>query len=469
MAADTVHIVTLGCSKNTVDSEVVAKALSGRDWTVAAGDASEAANGARGKSASGERTKSGAPAKSGERVALINTCGFIGEAKLESIETILAAVEKKRRGEYDRVVVMGCLSERYAAELRAEIPGIDLLVGANKMGEVVDGIAGAIAQGAAGGLNPAAPGAHDPYFLQGERQLSTPSHYAYLKISEGCDRPCAFCAIPIMRGGHVSKPRERVITEARRLAALGVKEIVLIAQDSTYYGLDTEGRRTIAGLLRELEQVEGIEWYRLMYAFPSGFPTDLVDEMARNRKVCRYLDMPLQHVSDNLLASMRRGHNGREIRALLRRIRETVPGIALRTTLIVGYPGEGEKEFAELEEFVAESRFDRLGVFEYSQEEGTGAYNLGDPVPADLKTERRERIMEIQREISAERNAALVGSTLKVLIDERKPGAAVGRTEFDAPEVDNEVHVQGEVPPGHFCMAKIVDAVEYDLIAVPAV
>ena len=306
----TVRVITLGCSKNTVDSEELMRQLQGNDWTV-----------------SGE----GGPAD----VAVINTCGFIEEAKKESIETILAAVERKRRGEFGKVVVMGCLSQRYAAALQTEIPEIDALVGANK----IDAVVGTL-------------GGETKHELLGERALTTPAHFAYLKISEGCDRPCSFCAIPLMRGGHVSKPLERVVLEARRLAALGVRELVLIAQDSTCYGLDLYGRREIAKLLREVSRVDGIEWIRLMYAFPSGFPEDLLEEIAVNPKVCKYLDIPVQHVSDRVLASMRRGITSEGLRTLIGKIRAAVPGIALRTTLIAGYPGEGEREFVELLEFV---------------------------------------------------------------------------------------------------------------------
>jgi len=422
------RLVTLGCSKNTVDSEEVMKQLQANDW--ASADDNDGAD-----------------------VALINTCGFIEEAKRESIETILAAVAKKEAGEFGKVVVMGCLSERYAAELRAGIPGIDHIVGANKIGEVVRTL-----------------GAESKTELLGERCLTTPSHFAYLKISEGCDRPCSFCAIPIMRGKHVSKPLERVVTEARRLASLGVRELVLIAQDSTYYGLDLYGKRVIRRLLREVSDVEGIEWIRLMYAFPSGFPTDLLEEIAVNPKVCTYLDMPVQHVSDSVLASMRRGIDSRGLRSLISTIRRDVPGIALRTTLIVGYPNETEKEFGELLDFVRETRFDRLGVFDYSPEDDTAAFGLGDPVPREEKLRRRMEIMEAQKAVSLAINEDKIGTLTRILIDRAEGGGFAGRTEHDAPEVDNEVLLSGATGAkvGHFSTVKIVDAVEYDLFAVPS-
>jgi ribosomal protein S12 methylthiotransferase len=425
--AKTVRVITLGCSKNTVDSEELMRQLEGNDFTVSGGDG---------------------PAD----IAVINTCGFIEDAKRESIETILAAVERKKRGEFGKVVVMGCLSERYASALRDEIPGIDRLVGANRVDLAVDAVGGETKKE-----------------LLGERMLTTPGHFAYLKISEGCDRPCSFCAIPLMRGGHVSKPLDRVVLEARRLAALGVKEIVLIAQDSTYYGLDLYGKREIAKLLREVSAVDGIEWIRLMYAFPSGFPDDLLEEIAVNPKVCKYLDMPVQHVSDAVLASMRRGITSEGLRSLVGKIRGAVPGIALRTTLIVGYPGEGEDEFGELLGFVRETAFDRLGVFEYSREDDTAAFGLGDPVPAEEKLRRRMEVMEAQKVISLRKNEEKIGSDIRVLVDRAEGDGFAGRTEHDAPEVDNEVFVERGpgVAPGHFTTVTIVDAVEYDLFGTP--
>ncbi len=425
-APKTVRLITLGCSKNTVDSEELMRQLQGNDWVV---------------------SEEGGPTD----VAVINTCGFIEEAKKESIETILAAVERKKRGEFGKVVVMGCLSERYAKELKEEIPGIDELIGANKVDQVVVTLGG-----------------ETKHELLGERALTTPSHFAYLKISEGCDRPCSFCAIPIMRGGHVSKPVERIVLEARRLAALGVRELVMIAQDSTYYGLDLYGRREIARLIREVSRVEGIAWIRVMYAFPSGFPEELLEEIAVNPKVCKYLDMPVQHASDAVLASMRRGITRDGLRTLIGKIRSAVPGIALRTTLIAGYPAEGEKEFGELLDFVRETEFDRLGVFEYSLEDDTTAFGLGDPVPAPEKLRRRMELMEAQKVISLRKNESKIGSEVVILVDRAEEDGFAGRTEYDAPEVDNEVFV-GKGPGlavGHFCTVSIVDAVEYDLFAV---
>ena len=417
-----INILTLGCSKNVVDSEVLMGYLNHDRWKLT--------------SDPGETD-----------VAVINTCGFIEADKQESIDSILQAVELKKAGAIRKIVVMGCLSERYAAELKKEIPDVDLYIGANKMEDVFRALGGDF-----------------KHELLGERMLTTPRHFAYLKISEGCDRPCSFCAIPIMRGNHVSKPMERVVLEARRLASLGVKELVIIAQDSTYYGLDLYGRRVLADLLKQLCLVEGIEWIRLMYAFPTGFPPDVLDQFA-NPKLCRYLDMPVQHVSDRVLTSMRRGITSAKLRKLIENIRSAVPGIALRTTLIAGYPTEGEEEFAELLDFVKEIQFDRLGVFTYSQEEGTRAYPLGDPVPQEVKDRRREQIMEAQGEISRRKNVQLVGTTVKVIIDSVDSDSAVGRTEKDAPEVDNEVVIENApgLSSGRFCDARIVDAEEYDL------
>ena len=418
-----VNIITLGCSKNTVDSEVLMHQLRENHFQLSS---------------------------DGSDIAVINTCGFIEAAKQESIDTILEAVALKKEGRLKKVVVMGCLSERYAAELREEIPEVDLFIGANKMDQVVKALGGDY-----------------KYELVGERELTTPRHYAYLKISEGCDRPCSFCAIPLMRGKHVSKSPERIALEARRLSALGVKELVLIAQDSTYYGLDLYGRRVLADLLAKLGSIDGIEWIRLMYAFPSGFPLDVLEQFNCNPKLCRYLDIPVQHAADSVLESMRRGIGSRQLRDLIATIRDAVPGIALRTTLIVGYPGEGEREFDELLEFVHEIRFDRLGVFTYSPEEGTTAYPLGDPVPTVVKEERRVRVMEAQQRISAEKNEAMIGSCVRVLIDESSGGTSIGRTQQDAPEVDNEVIIGSPLMVGTFCDVRVVGAGEYDLEAVP--
>ena len=422
-----INIVTLGCSKNVVDSEELMSQLRH--------------NGLELTSETGETD-----------TAIINTCGFIEAAKQESIDSILEAVELKKSGVIRKVVVMGCLSERYADELRREIPEVDVFVGANKIDQAVR-----------------AAGGDYKHELLGERMLTTPRHFAYLKISEGCDRPCSFCAIPLMRGAHRSKPRERVLLEAQRLAALGVKEIVLIAQDSTYYGLDLYGKRTLAGLLDGIAGVKGIEWIRLLYAFPAGFPADVLECFNAHPNICRSLDIPIQHISDPVLSSMRRGISTLKLRELLAGIRSAVPGIALRTTLIVGYPAEGEREFEELLEFVREGHFDRMGVFTYSQEEGTTAHPLGDPVPQSVKEARRDAVMEAQREISRERNERLVGRTLKVLIDSAEGGTAAGRTEWDAPEVDNEVIVEDAAgfSAGEFYDVTIVGSEAYDLFAVP--
>ena len=386
-------------------------------------------------------------------IAVINTCGFIEAAKQESIDTILHAVKLKEEGKIGRIVVMGCLSERYARELTAEIPGIDAWIGANKLDSVMKEIGGDY-----------------KYELLGERLLTTPSHYAYLKISEGCDRPCSFCSIPLMRGHHISKPLDRILIEARRLASLGVKELILIAQDSTYYGLDLYGKRMLARILDELQAVDGIEWIRLMYAFPTGFPMDVLESFSSGGKICPYIDMPVQHISDHVLTSMRRNISSGNLRELIGIFRRKVPDLALRTTLIVGYPTEGEKEFNELLGFIREVKFDRLGVFTYSHEDGTTAYPLGDPVPAAVKEERREALMDTQRAISREKNDALIGTKQLVLIDEIVDGDALGRTHWDAPEIDNEVFVHSphHCRVGSFSQVEIVDADDYDLFAVPS-
>jgi ribosomal protein S12 methylthiotransferase len=384
-------------------------------------------------------------------LAVINTCGFINDAKRESIDTILQALELKKEGRVKKVLVMGCLIERYRSELEAELPGVDAFIGTNKLDEVLRSMGGSL-----------------QHQLLGERVLTTPSHYAYLKISEGCDRPCSFCSIPIIRGKHISKPIELILTEARNLAAKGVKEIILIAQDSTYYGLDLYGKRRLAELLDNLERINGIEWIRLMYAYPAGFPPDVLDQFRNNRKMCRYLDIPVQHVSDSILASMKRGIGATDLRRLIDRIRTTVPGIALRTTLIVGYPNEGEKEFNELVQFVEETEFERLGVFLYSQEDNTGAFPLGDPIPAAVKEERMNIIMEMQNEIAWKKNQSLVDTPVRVLVDRKEGTTAIGRTQYDAPEIDNEVTIDkaDHIHPGSFCDVEIIKADAYDLYAV---
>jgi ribosomal protein S12 methylthiotransferase len=379
-------------------------------------------------------------------VAVINTCGFIDAAKEESIDMIIEQVKRKGKGSLRKVYAMGCLTERYRQELTVEIPELDGIFGSNEIPDVVRSL-----------------GAEYRSELLGERMLSTPSHFAYLKISEGCDNPCSFCAIPLMRGRHVSRPVEEIISEAESLAAKGVRELIVIGQDTTAYGLDLYEKRRIAALLPMIADIPGIAWVRLMYAYPAHFPPDLLEVIAGHPRVCRYLDMPVQHAADNVLKSMRRGISGKSMVDLIGRIRSA--GVALRTTLIVGYPGETAEDFALLESFVRETGFARLGVFTYSREEGTTAFPLGDPVPAEEKERRKGVIMELQKDISAERNEALVGSRLRVLIDRVEGGLYVGRTEQDAPEIDNEVFVtaSGTLTPGTFSDVEIHDATEYDL------
>jgi ribosomal protein S12 methylthiotransferase len=377
---------------------------------------------------------------------VINTCGFIDAAKEESIDMIIEQVKRKGKGSLRKVYAMGCLTERYRQELTVEIPELDGIFGSNEIPDVVRSL-----------------GAEYRSELLGERMLSTPSHFAYLKISEGCDNPCSFCAIPLMRGRHVSRPVEEIISEAESLAAKGVRELIVIGQDTTAYGLDLYEKRRIAALLPMIADIPGIAWVRLMYAYPAHFPPDLLEVIAGHPRVCRYLDMPVQHAADNVLKSMRRGISGKSMVDLIGRIRSA--GVALRTTLIVGYPGETAEDFALLESFVRETGFARLGVFTYSREEGTTAFPLGDPVPAEEKERRKGVIMELQKDISAERNEALVGSRLRVLIDRVEGGLYVGRTEQDAPEIDNEVFVtaSGTLTPGTFSDVEIHDATEYDL------
>ena len=423
-----VNIITLGCPKNVVDSEILMKQLQSNNLELAVdSDDSD--------------------------IAIINTCGFINDAKRESIDTILQAVHLKKEGRLEKIIVMGCLSERYAPALKKEIPEVDVYIGANKLDQVVHSL-----------------GYDLKYDLLGERILTTPKHYAYLKISEGCDRPCSFCSIPLMRGKHISKPIERILLEARNLSISGVKELILIAQDTTYYGLDLYGKRILTTLIQKLGDIDGIEWIRLMYAFPTGFPLDVLEQFKDNSKLCRYLDIPVQHVSDSVLTSMRRGINSKELRNLIEHIRVKVPGIALRTTLIVGYPAEGEKEFEELQKFVDEMQFERLGVFAFSQEEDTTAYPLGDPVPQAVKEERLKIIMKTQREISLRKNQRLMDGTIRVLVDRKEGDTAIGRTEYDAPDIDNEVtiHNADGIAAGDFCNVRIVDADAYDLFAISA-
>ena len=420
-----VNIITLGCSKNLVDSEVLMSQLKANDFDVTHQD------------------KSDAP------VVIINTCGFIENAKQESIDTILQYVDEKEAGRVDKVYVTGCLSHRYKDELKAEIPQVDAYFGTLELPGILKTL-----------------GADYKHELLGERSITTPAHYAYLKIAEGCNRPCSFCAIPLMRGKHVSKSIEQLVTEARHLVKNGTKELMLIAQDLTYYGLDIYGERKLADLLQHLSDVEGLEWIRLHYAYPSQFPMDVLKVMAERSNICNYLDIPLQHITDHMLKTMRRGIGERRTRELIHSIREAVPGISLRTTMLVGHPGESEEEFEKLCAFVEEFKFDRLGVFTYSHEENTHAFSLDDLLPEVEKERRAGKIMEIQQEISYDLNQQKVGKTYKVLFDKIEGEYFVGRTEFDSPEVDNEVLVptaDNYARIGDFAQVLITDANDYDL------
>lgn len=418
-----ISVITLGCSKNTVDSERLMNQLKLNHL---------------------ELTKNPYDADA----VIINTCGFIEAAKEESINTILEAVELKKKGRLKKVVVIGCLSERYADELRNEIPEVDSYFGTEAYESVLKEF-----------------GCNLKYELLGERFLTTPKHFAYLKISEGCDHPCSFCAIPLMRGKHKSKPIEELVKETEFLSSKGVKELILIAQDTTDYGTDLYGKKNITELINHISSIDGIEWIRLMYAYPSQFPEDLIDTIANNPKVCKYIDLPLQHISDKILKSMRRGITKRRTLSLINKLRERIPKLTLRTTFIVGYPEETEKDFEELCEFVKDIKFERFGVFTYSVEENTASYKLGDPIPAEVKEERKSILMEIQREISLKKNKSFIGKTLKVLIDSKKDEFYVGRTERDAPEVDGEVYIQSnkKIKIGEFYSAEIYDCNEYDL------
>lgn len=423
-----INVVTLGCSKNLVDSERLLAQLAGSGFEVVWDtDDPEA------------------------RIVVVNTCGFIGDAKEESVNTILGFARARAEGRIDRLFVMGCLSERYKAELEKEIPEADRFFGVKDLSDVVRAVGADWREGS-----------------PGERVLTTPGHYAYLKISEGCNWACGYCAIPLIRGRHESVPMEQLVEEARRLADRGVKELLVIAQDTTYYGLDLYGERKLGELLRQLCRVEGIEWIRLHYAYPADFPWDVAEAMKQEPKICPYLDIPFQHVSDRMLSSMRRRTTGRETRELVARLRAEVPGIALRTTLIVGYPGETEADFRELEDFVREARFERLGVFAYSEEEGTySARHLRDDVPQEVKEARIARIMTLQSGIARERNQALVGRVLPVMVDRREGDFDVGRTPYDSPEVDQEVLLPAEPgrPLGRIYRAEITAADHYDLYA----
>lgn len=426
-----VNIVTLGCSKNIVDSEVLMTQLRGNKIDVQHESQKDDSN-----------------------IVIINTCGFIDNAKQESIDTILRYADAKDEGLVEKVYVTGCLSERYREDLMKEIPQIDAWFGTRELPALLKKFK-----------------ADYKKELLGERIITTSPHYAYLKISEGCDRPCSFCAIPLMRGGHVSKPMEDIVAEAQSLVKNGTKEILLIAQDSTYYGLDIYKKRKLAELMDRLADVEGLDWIRLHYAFPTGFPEDVLDVMANRSNICNYLDIPLQHGSTEVLKIMKRGTTREKTEALLDKIRSKVPGIAIRTTLIAGHPGEGEKEFEEMVQFVERSRFERLGIFTYSHEENTSAYLLNDDVPEDVKQDRAQTVMEVQENISAEINEEKVGKTYKVLIDRLEGGKFIGRTEHDSPEVDNEVIISADenyLRIGDFVNIKITEASAFDLIGEPA-
>ena len=384
-------------------------------------------------------------------IVVINTCGFIDNAKQQSIDTILENVKKKNEGLIDKVFVTGCLSERYKPDLKKEIPDVDEYFGTTEMPSLLKHL-----------------GADYKHELIGERLLTTPKNYAYLKISEGCDRPCSFCAIPLMRGKHKSTPIEDLVKEAKILAEKGIKELILIAQDSTYYGIDLYGKRNLSKLLKELVKVEGIEWIRLHYAFPNGFPLDVLEVINSEPKICNYIDIPLQHISDKILKSMKRGASMDKINNLLQNFKNKVPGIAIRTTLIVGYPGETNEDFDLLKKWVKKSKFDRLGCFTYSHEENTGAFNLIDDVPEEIKHKRLNEIMEIQSQISWELNQNKIGKTFKVLIDRKRGRYYVGRTQYDSPDVDNEVLIEAKsnfLRVGQFVNAKIIEASDFDLYA----
>ena len=422
---DKVNIITLGCSKNMVDSEVLSGQLLANDFDVIH-----------------ENTKLD------HNIVIVNTCGFIDKAKEESVNTILDQVALKKKGKLDKVYVTGCLSERYKQNLEEEIPEVDAYFGTMEL------------PGLLAVLN-----ADYKSELVGERLLSTPSHYAYLKIREGCNRTCSFCAIPLMRGDHRSKPIEELLIEAEKLVKSGVKEIMLIAQELTYYGLDLYKKRTLPELLKKLAAIEGIEWIRLHYAYPSKFPLEIIDVMKEEPKICNYLDIPLQHASDNMLKAMKRQITKQEMKDLVKEIRSRIPGICLRTTLIAGFPGETREDVEELKEFLEEMQFDRVGIFTYSHEEDTSAYALEDLLSAEEKESRAQEIIEFQQEISLVKNQEKIGQTLRVIIDKKEAGRYIGRTEFDSVEVDNEViiHSDKALKPGQFVHVKISKAYDYDL------
>jgi ribosomal protein S12 methylthiotransferase len=422
---DKVNIITLGCSKNLVDSEVLSGQLLANDIDVVHENR-----------------------KKDHNIVIVNTCGFIDKAKEESVNTILEQVELKKKGKLDKVYVTGCLSERYRNNLEAEIPEVDAFFGTMELPQILKRFE-----------------ADYKSELVGERLLSTPSHYAYMKISEGCNRTCSFCAIPLMRGKHMSKPIEELVAEAKMLVKRGVKEVMLIAQELTYYGLDLYNKRDLPRLLHALADVEGLEWIRLHYAYPSKFPLEIIDAIRERGNICNYLDMPLQHAADNMLKAMKRQITREEMNVLISKIRERIPDICLRTTLIAGYPGETEDDVEELKGFLQQHRFDRVGIFTYSHEEGTSAYGVEDDVPQEVKEERAREVMEVQQEISYEKNQEKLGREFKVLIDKKEAGRYLGRTEFDSVEVDNEVivHANRTLRPGDFVQVKITKAYDFDL------
>jgi len=426
-----INVVTLGCSKNVYDSEVLMGQLKANNKDVVHEDENDDGN-----------------------IVVINTCGFIGKAKEESVNTILHYVDKKEAGTVDKVFVTGCLSERYKPDLENEISDVDQYFGTHDLPNLLKALE-----------------ADYKHELVGERLTTTPKHYAYLKIAEGCDRPCSFCAIPLMRGGHKSTPIEEIVKEAESLAANGVKELILIAQDLTYYGLDLYKKRALADLLKELVRVHGIEWIRLHYAFPTGFPVDVLEVMKNESKVCNYLDIPLQHINSELLKSMRRGNNSEKTIDLIKKFREMVPEMAIRTTFIAGYPGETEEQFEELKEFVRSTRFERMGCFTYSHEENTHAYLLKDDVPEEVKERRVADLMEIQGQISFDLNQEKVGKTFKCIFDRKEGNFFIGRTEFDSPDVDNNVIVDATkhyLQVGQFIDITITEATDFDLYGKPS-
>jgi ribosomal protein S12 methylthiotransferase len=424
MKKEKIEIITLGCSKNTVDSERLSAQLAANNLDVVNNNSSADA-------------------------LIINTCGFIDAAKEESINTILEAVELKKNGKVKKVMVAGCLSERFKDDLMKEIPDVDAYFGTEDYEAILKEFGGNLKEE-----------------LLGERELSTPKHYAYMKISEGCDNPCSFCAIPLMRGKHKSVPMKDLINEATKLAEKGVKELIIIGQDTTDYGKDIYGKRNLAELLNKLSKIDGINWIRLLYAYPSHFPDDVIDEIADNPKICKYIDIPLQHISDDVLRSMRRGITKRSTVNLLNKLKSRIKNLTLRTTFIIGYPNESEKDFSELKDFVKEMEFDRIGVFDYSVEENTPSFILGDKVQQEIKENRKNELMEIQREISLQKNTSMIGKTIKVIIDDIEGDYFVGRTERDAPEVDGEVLIKAEdkfLKIGDFYNIAIYDCNDYDL------